>query len=120
MFPKDAVKKVEGGIEVTMKNVISPLSVDEVPDDVLNYIEASIDDKDIGDEQKKQVKLTINDEDTFTMENAQKFANYVIPVGGSVKIFLPTDDVDVGEEHKFKITIKTDNPFELDFKRKVT
>ena len=121
MFPKDAVKKVEGGgVEITMVNVISPLSVDEVPEDVENYIDGAIDGKAIDKAaMKEKLRFTVNDEKTFTYANAQEFAGYVIPVGGKIKIFLPVTDIEAGEEHEFEIKIATDNPFELSFKRTV-
>lgn len=63
MFAKDAVKKVAGGLEITMTSVISPFSVDELPEDAENYIEALIDGKPIKKEKmKKPMKMTINGE----------------------------------------------------------
>ncbi|MBD3186580.1 hypothetical protein GF325_07125 [Candidatus Bathyarchaeota archaeon] len=120
MFPKDAVKKINGGLEITMINVISPLSVDEVPDDVENYIEASIDGKPVDKEAlKENLKITVDEDKSFTYKNAKEFAGYVIPVGGKIKIFVPVEDIEPGKEHEFEIIIKTDNPFQLSFTRKV-
>lgn len=118
MFSKDAVKKVEGGVTITLTNVISPLSVDEVPEDVENYIELSVDGKKLDDEKKKQFKIILEDGTEYNIDNAQEFAGKVIPVGSKVSVFAPLN-VNAGEEHEFGVLIKTDNPFELSVKREV-
>ena len=118
MFAKDAVKKVEGGVTITLTNVISPLSVDEVPEDVENYIELSVDGNPIPEDKKKQFKIILEDGTEYNIDNAQEFAGQVIAVGSKVSVFAPLD-VNVGEEHEFGVLIKTDNPFELTVKRTV-
>ena len=117
MFPDDSVKKVEGGIEVSMINVISPLSVDDVPDDVLNYIDASIDGTSLADEDKEKIVITTGD-NSYTISNAKEFAGVVIPVGATIKVFVPCD-LEEGSEHEIGITIKTEHPFQLSVKRTV-
>ena len=117
MFPEDSFKKVENGIEVSLVNVISPLSVDEVPDDVVNYIDAVIDGTPISNEDKEKVTITTGG-NTYTLTNAKEFAGVVIPVGEAVKIFIPCD-LEEGSEHEIGITIKTEHPFELSVKRTV-
>ena len=117
MFPEDSFKKVENGIEVTMINVISPLSVDEVPDDVVNYIEAIVDGTPITAEDKEKVTISTGD-NTYAITNAKEFAGVVIPVGATIKVFIPCD-LEEGSEHEIGITIKTEHPFELSVKRTV-
>ncbi len=118
MFPEDAFKAVAGGLEVTMVNVISPLSVDEVPDDVTNYIEATVNGVNISDADKKKIKI-ITSNKTFSMTNAKEFAGVVIAVGEKLKVFIPGKFAK-GDEPEVGITIKTEHPFELGgIKRKV-
>ncbi|MEX2683732.1 MAG: hypothetical protein Q6373_019310 [Candidatus Sigynarchaeota archaeon] len=118
MFPEDSFKAVEGGLEITMVNVISPLSVDEVPDDVENYLEATINGIKLSNEDKKKIKI-ITSQKTFTLANAKEFAGVVIPVGDKLKVFLPGKFA-VGDEPEIGILIKTEHPFELTgIKRKV-
>ncbi len=118
MFADDAVKLVEGGIEITMTNVISPLSVDEVPDDVENYLDGTVDGKSISTEDKKKFKIKFGGME-FNIKNAKEFAGKVIPVGEKVTVFLPFTGISKGEEHEFGILIKTEHPFELAIKRTV-
>ena len=116
MFPKDCIKTVEGGAEINMINVISPLSIDDgIPENAENHIGFILDGKVIGPELKKKITFTIGDK-TFSVANAKEFEGVVIPVGGAIKIFLPTD-VKTGEEHEFDITIQTDTPFHIKVKR---
>lgn len=117
MFPDDSFKKVAGGIEVTMVNVISPLSVDEVPADVENYIDAKIDGKPLSAADKKKIKIVTGGK-TFTIANAKTFAGVVIPVGDKIVVFVPST-LEKGSEHEISIIIKTEHPFELTVKRKI-
>lgn len=118
MFTEDAVKNVAGGVEVTMTNVISPLSVDEVPDDVENYIDLSVDGQALPAEKKKDIRISFAGK-SFSISNAKEFAGVVIPVGEKVTIFAPVGGLVAGSEHEFALTIKTDNPFQLAFTRTV-
>jgi hypothetical protein len=118
MFPDDCVKKIPEGIQVELTNVISPFSVDEMPPDVENYIEFKVDGKPATIDQKKKLKLILNDKSVFTVENAKTFEGTTVPIGGNVKVIMPSD-VKKGEEHEFELTIKTNNPLILNFKRTV-
>ena len=118
MFASDAVKTVPGGIEITMTNVISPLSVDEVPDDVENYIEFTVDGKPLEAAKKKDIRFSFG-EKSFSIENAKEFAGVVIPVGEKITFFAPVSGLEPGTEHEIGITIKTDNPFQLAVSRVV-
>ena len=112
MFPKDCAKKVEGGVEITMMNIISPIKVTEegLPEDIESYINAKIDGKPISDEVKKGIALTILDK-KYDLNNFQELAGVTIPVGSPIKIFAPYTEVEVGEEHEVDIDIT-----ETDFK----
>ncbi|MHA1338508.1 MAG: hypothetical protein ACTSRZ_01235 [Promethearchaeota archaeon] len=119
MLPKDCVKSVAGGgIEITMINVISPIAIEEVPDNVLDYVEIKIDGKEIS--KDKLAKTTISFEDEiYTLENAKDALGKTIPVGGTLKINVPDLGLNAGEEHEFEVTIKTDNPINIKVSRTI-
>ena len=120
MFPPNCVKIVDNGVEIEMINVISPLSIDDgVPESAENYLKVSVDDKELSAEQKKQIKFIVGDQ-TFLVTKAKEFEGVVIPVGGSVKVFLPVTGLKVGEEHEFEVIIQTNNPFQLKFSRPIS
>lgn len=118
MFPKDCVKKVEGGVKINMVNVISPLSIDDgIPDNAEEHIDVMIDGEIIGPEKKKEMTISVDDK-TYSVDKAKEFEGVVIPVGGQVEVFLPVD-LSAGDKHQFDITIQTDNPFHIKVDRKV-
>lgn len=120
MFPANCVKKVADGVEIEMINVISPLSIDDgVPDSAENHIKVSVDGKELTNEQKKQIKFIVGDR-TFLVTKATEFQGVLIPVGGSVKVFLPVTGLNLGEEHEFEVIIQTNNPFQLKFSRPIS
>jgi hypothetical protein len=126
MVPADAFKIVSGGLEITAINVISPLSVDSIPDgiNIEEYIDFSIDGTKIPNADKPKCSLSIgegSDVKTFfvTNQSIKGFEGMVIPVGGKMKIFLPVTNVKSGEEHEFEILIKTDNPFNIKVTRTI-
>lgn len=109
MFPKDCAKKVEGGVEITMMNIISPIKVsEELPDDIKNYIHAEIDGKPISDELKENIGVTILDK-KYDINNFKELVGVTIPVGSEIKIFAPYTGIEVGEEHELKMDIKETN-----------
>ena len=117
MFPKKCVVVVDGGVNVEMINVISPMALDEIPGDAINYLDVLIDGVKLSDDDKNKVSLTL-DEKTYTFANMKEFEGTTIPVGGILKIFVPCA-VASGEEHEFDVKIATDSPFEVKFKRTI-
>lgn len=117
MLPKDCVKSVEGGIEITFLNVISPITIEEIPDNALDYLVVSIDGEEISDDAKKGIEIEMDGE-TATVDNLKEYIGRTIPVGGKLQINVPVE-VPAGEKHDFDITIKTDNPFNIKVSRKV-
>jgi hypothetical protein len=118
MFPKDCAKVVPNGIEITFINVISPLSIDEIPDNVLDYVDLTLDNAIQSNEFKSKIIITVENKE-YTAANAKEFQGQTIPVGGAVKIFVPITTIKAGEEHEVKLQIKLDNPIELIIKRTV-
>jgi hypothetical protein len=37
MLPADCVKSIEDGIEITFLNVLSPITIEQIPNNVLDY-----------------------------------------------------------------------------------
>ena len=72
MFPKDCVKKVEGGVKINMVNVISPLSIDDgIPDNAEEHIDVMIDGEIIGPEKKKEMTISVDDK-TYSVDKAKE------------------------------------------------
>lgn len=128
MVPRDAVKAVEGGVEITFVNVISPLVLEELPDDVQEkiheYLEVTIDGDPLPVEQLNEatVEVVSGDDDEakkFAVANIQEADGFTLPVGGRLLIYLPVPDVAAGETHEIGITIQTINPFHLKVSREI-
>jgi hypothetical protein len=117
MIPKDAVKAVAGGVEITAVNVISPISVDEVPDDVINYLEVEMDGVKISENQKKGLKIFVAEKE-YNLANAKDLVGQTIPVGATIKIFAPVV-LEKGSTHKVNVVIKTNNPINIEVEREV-
>ena len=75
LIPEDAVKIDGELLKIKMVNVISPISIDEVPDDVLNYLEVKVDDEVVLDASKTDMaagmKLLWQDQE-FTLDNIKE------------------------------------------------
>ena len=119
MFAEDCVKKVEGGIEITMKNVISPIAAKDLPEDVSDFLNASVDGKPIDKEiiQGLVVRIEGNSygagNTPFSELNGQ-----TLPIGGTMTFFVPYTEVEVGEEHELTIDIR-ETKFQFQFSRVV-
>lgn len=121
MIPADAVKAVPGGIEIHVVNVISPMSIDEIPDDYLSmidHIEVTVDGKGISDEQKKLITIGY-DGVKYGANNLKEAIGKTIPVGATLILFAPITGVKKGEEHEIRILVKLDNPIDIVFTRTV-
>lgn len=122
MIPQDAVKIENDEIVVEMTNVISPISIDEVPENVLEYIELKVDGNVIVDGSKpemgKTLKITWEDK-VFTIDNFKSAVGMTLPVGGKLKIAFKNPGLASGSTHKFEVTIKTNNPINIEFERTV-
>lgn len=117
MLPKDCVKATDDGIEITFLNVISPITIEEIPDDAIDYLVVSVDGNEITDDQKNGIQIEMDGE-LATIDNIKNYIGRTIPVGGKLKINVPVK-LAAGEKHDFDITIKTDNPFNIKVSRKV-
>jgi hypothetical protein len=122
MIPKEAVTIQGDDIVVSMTNVISPISIDEVPDKVLEYIVLKIDDKVIIDAANPDLAKTLKlgwEDKVFTLNNFKDACGLTLPVGGKLTIGFKNPGLKKGETHDFEVTIKTDNPINIKFDREV-
>ena len=116
MLPKDCVKAIEGGIEISLLNVISPITIEEIPDNAVEYLDVIIDGNAVGTDVKEKLEIDVEGE-TVTLANLKNFVGRTLPVGGKMIVKIPLSGLNSGEEHEFNITIKTDNPFNIKAKR---
>jgi hypothetical protein len=116
MLPADCCKAVAGGVEITMVNVISPISIDEVPDNVLDYVDVKVDGKALDTATKSKVAIEFEGQ-KYTLGNAKAVAGKTIPVGGTLKVFAPVSGLKKGETHKVEVIIKLDNPIQIEVER---
>ncbi|HME52141.1 MAG TPA: hypothetical protein VKM55_07980 [Candidatus Lokiarchaeia archaeon] len=116
LFPDDCTKAVEGGVELTLVNVLSAISISSMPDDLQNYVEASIDGDPVSSDVMAQCSLTIEGGKTYTFDNAKEFENDTIPMGAKITIFAPIP-LNQGVEHELHIVIKIDDPIDITIKR---
>ena len=124
LIPDNAVKLDGQDLKIQMVNVIQPIPIEEVPEDLLKFIEVKIDNEVVIDAQKKdaaeQMKIQWQDK-VFTLKNVKEAQGLTLPVGGTLTIILPnTKGLKVGEMHKFSVLIKADNPINVEFDRKVS
>jgi hypothetical protein len=123
MIPKDAVKLIGDNLEITMVNVISPISIDEVPDDLLNYLELKVDNEVVMGAGNEGVGsgLQIKAEGkVFTLKNVKEAVGLTLPVGGTLTVVMPNvKKLEKGSTHSFEVTIKTNNPVNVQFEREV-
>ncbi len=118
MIPKEGVRKVEGGVNIEVINVISPISIDEIPsDDLMNYVEVSVDGKMVEKEIVRKTKLIYQGK-TYGVEDLRKLIGTTIPVGDKINIFIPLD-LAPGKEYDVSVTIKTNNPITIQVQREL-
>jgi len=118
MLPKDCVKSTDEGLKIQMINVISPITIEEIPDNVLDYLEVVIDGNPVGNDVKEKIEVGFEGEKA-TFGTLKNYIGRTIPVGGTLDIFIPVKGLKSGEEHEFDITIKSDNPFNIKVKRTI-
>jgi hypothetical protein len=122
MIPQDAVKIDGDNIIVEMTNVISPISIDEAPDNVLDYFELKIDGNIHIDGTKpdegKHLKVEWEGK-IFTIDNFKEAVGLTLPVGGKLKFIFRNPNLKSGGTHKFNVTIRTNNPVNIEFERTI-
>ncbi len=114
MVPEDAVKNTAKGWEIEVTNVISPLTVDQIPDNVMDLFSFKVDGKDM---DKNKMSLRYEDK-VVSMKNPKDALGVTIPVGG--KIYIVAEDAPLpAGMHSFEINIQIDNPINISIEREV-
>ncbi|MFX0098838.1 MAG: hypothetical protein ACFFCS_04595 [Candidatus Hodarchaeota archaeon] len=114
MIPKDAVSNTDYGWVVKLTNVISPLSVDEIPDNVASLFTISVDDNEL---DVNNLALAYEDKEV-TMENPSAALGVTVPVGGVIEIRYKGDKLSAGK-HSFKLEIQASGGMGIEFEREV-
>ena len=114
MIPADAVKNTDYGWMVSITNVISPLSVDEVPDNVIDLFKITVDGNTL---DNKNLSLAYEDKEV-TFENPQAALGVTVPVGGILELRYKGDKLSPGM-HSFKLEVAAGGDMSIEFDREV-
>ncbi len=115
MVAQDGLKKVEGGVQLTLVNVIMPLPLDQVPGEVLDFLTLKVNGRELTKDEMAKVQIDWEGKN-FTFMNIKDALT--IPVGAQIKFFLPTTEVDVGQNVKIEILVPAVN-VNIEFERVV-
>ncbi len=115
MVAQDGLKKVEGGVQLLLVNVIMPIPLDQVPGEVLDFLTLKVNGKELSKDEMSKVQINWEDKE-YTFMNIKDALT--IPVGAQVKFFLPTTEVTVGQNVKIEILIPAVN-VNIEFERVV-
>ncbi len=123
MVPDNAVKIVANNIEITIVNVISPLTIEDIPEgDLSQYVDIALDGKWYEGQAKQDFvsKIELRYEDkAVTLKNVRQFSGLTLPVGAQIKLVTPNPGWKAGETHSVTVKINLDNPVEITAERKV-
>jgi hypothetical protein len=114
MIPEDAVQNTDYGWHVSITNVISPLAVDEIPDNVMDLFKISVDGEEI---DKTKASLAYEDK-VVTFEDPTAALGITIPVGGVIELRYNGEPLNSGM-HVFKLEIAAGSGMSIEFEREV-
>nr|MDO8115251.1 hypothetical protein [Candidatus Sigynarchaeota archaeon] len=117
MFSADCLKKVKGGIELTMVNVISPIAAKDLPENLSEFLSVKVDGKPIPADIINRLAVTVNGK-RYDAKNLKELNGQTLPVGASMVFFVPFDAVKPGEEHEIALDAKS-TKFQFVFSRVV-
>ncbi|MHA1697316.1 MAG: hypothetical protein ACTSWN_00585 [Promethearchaeota archaeon] len=102
MIKQDALKKVEGGVEFTMINLVATIPVDQIPGSPLDILEIKINGEQLSREEMEKIVVEFN-EQKVKLPNIMDVG--VIPVNSVIKFFLPVEKYNAGDEIKVEIDV---------------
>ncbi len=108
VFTENCIKKVPGGVEITMLNVLSPITAKALPDDVSEFLKVKVDGKPVPDDVIQSLVVTVNGI-KYTTKNLKDLNRQTLPVGGTLTFFVPFEGIKSGEEHEFDLDVKSTN-----------
>jgi len=114
MIEADAVKNTSFGWAITIKNVISPLTVDEVPKNLLELFKVTVDGKVL---DNKKLSLFYDGKEA-THDNTNVIIGITVPVGAVIEFRCKGEKLSKGM-HSFKLEIAARNDLSIDFEREV-
>lgn len=116
MIPKDSIKVTDTGFDATIINVISKLTIDQIPDDLLNYFDLKIDDQEIDEDVKKGITISDGEGMVVSLENLQDALGITIEVNAKLTISVQYK-INKGKNYKFNVLIKSKEPISVEFER---
>lgn len=102
MIPKDAMKLVEGGIELTIINLVASIPADQIPGSPLDVLEIKINGDLLPKDAMEKIEIKMDDE-KFMLPDLRDAGT--IPVNTTVIFFLPTTDYNVGDEITLEVNV---------------
>jgi hypothetical protein len=104
MIPADSMKKVEGGVEMTVLNLITTIPADQIPGDPIDIIDIKVNGKELSAEEKKNIKITLDGDKEIQFSNLRDAGS--VPVNTKMVFFLPSDDINAGDEVTVEINVE--------------
>ncbi|MHA1679603.1 MAG: hypothetical protein ACTSUE_01255 [Promethearchaeota archaeon] len=117
MLPEDAFKMVDGRLEIKFINIVSPIQILEIPENLIDMINVKIDGEDLSKDVLEKTEI-IFEENVYTITNAGDAIGKTLSVGQSLTIRLFTSNISPGEQHEFAISV-TDTDLDFSVVRKV-
>ena len=114
MIPSDGVKNTEYGWAISIKNVISPVHVDAVPDNLMDLFTVSVDGNEL---DKNNLSLCFEGKEA-TVENSKEAVGVTVPVGGIIEFRYKGDNLEPGK-HAFRLEIAAKPEISIEFERDV-
>lgn len=102
MVPEDAMKKVPGGGELTLINMVANVPVDQIPGDPADIIGIKLNDKELTKDEISKIEVYVDDKKY--MFNDLKDAGS-IAVNTKLKFFMPGAEFNVGDELTITIDV---------------
>ncbi|MHA1682734.1 MAG: hypothetical protein ACTSUE_17475 [Promethearchaeota archaeon] len=103
MVLQDAMKKVEGGGQLSLLNLVATIPADQIPGSPLDIMEIKINGEVLSKDEMKKIEITLDDK-KIMFEDLRDAGT--IPVNTKIIFFLPGDKFVVGED----VTVEVDIP----------
>ena len=119
ILSKKGVRAVEGGIELTLTNILPALKVREFTiEKISTYAVISIDNILLGDPHFRQMRVNLKGQE-YTLEDLEKSGgNFEIPHRPHSKVFIPIE-CPAGKRIPIKLIIKKGSDIQVSLERKV-
>ena len=102
MVPEDALKKVKGGVELKLINMVTTIPVGQAPGDIVDLLEIKVNGQALSRDLMNKIEVSWEG-NKYTLANIRDAG--VVPVNVEAKFFVPVTDVKVGENVKIEINV---------------